>query len=87
MAASEFPEVDYPGHQVAIAHKQRMRDRLIELAEAAEIKPATELSAALLMLIDGAFAERRVFQQHGNGVTLQKAAAMILQIHLDSKSV
>jgi hypothetical protein len=73
MAASEFPEVDYPGHQVAIAHKQRMRDRLIELAEASEIKPATELSAALLMLIDG--------------VTLQKAAAMILQIHLDSKSV
>jgi AcrR family transcriptional regulator len=83
MTASEFPEVDYPGHQVAIAHKQRMRDRLVELAKLAGIKPARELSAALLMLIDGAFAERRVFQQHGNGMTLQKAAAMILQIHLD----
>jgi AcrR family transcriptional regulator len=83
MTASEFPEVDYPGHQVAIAHKQRMRDRLVELAELAGIKPAAELSAALLMLIDGAFAERRVFQQHGHGITLQKAAAMVLQIYLD----
>jgi hypothetical protein len=27
MVASEFPEVDYPGHQVAIAHKQKMVDR------------------------------------------------------------
>jgi AcrR family transcriptional regulator len=87
MTASEFPEVNYPGHQVAIAHKQRMGDRLVDLAEAAGIKPATELSAALLMLIDGAFAQRRVFQKHGNGVTLEKAAAMILQIHLDFKGI
>lgn len=78
MVASEFPEFDYPGHQVAIAHKQKMRDRMTELAEQAGIKQAQELSAALLMLVDGAFAERRLFKQHDNGVSLAKVAATMI---------
>ncbi|XGV94817.1 MAG: TetR/AcrR family transcriptional regulator [Leptolyngbya sp. BL-A-14] len=78
MVASEFPEPDYPGHQVAIAHKHKMRERMTELAELAGIKQAQELSAALLMLVDGAFAERRLFKQHHNGVSLAKAAATMI---------
>ena len=78
MVASEFPELNYPGHQVAIAHKQKMRDRMTELAELAGIKPAEELSAALLMLVDGAFAERRLFKQHDNGVSLATAATTMI---------
>jgi len=30
---TEFPALDYPGHQVAVAHKNQMRDQLIELAK------------------------------------------------------
>lgn len=71
MTASEFPETDYPGHQVAIAHKQKMRDRIAEIAKMAGIEKAKELSAALLMLVDGAFAERRLFKKHDNGVMLE----------------
>jgi len=26
---TEFPALDYPGHQVAVAHKNQMRDQLI----------------------------------------------------------
>jgi len=33
---TEFPALDYPGHQVAVAHKNQMRDQLIELAKHAE---------------------------------------------------
>ncbi|MBD1918339.1 MULTISPECIES: TetR/AcrR family transcriptional regulator [Cyanophyceae] len=82
MIASEFPEINYPGHQVAIAHKQKMCDRMAELAEWAGIKPAKELSAALLMLVDGAFAERRLFKKHNNGVSLGKAAAVMIEAYL-----
>jgi hypothetical protein len=82
MIASEFPEINYPGHQVAIAHKQKMRDRMAALAEWAGIKPAQELSAVLLMLVDGAFAERRLFKQHDNGVSLEKAAAVMIEAYV-----
>jgi AcrR family transcriptional regulator len=81
MVASEFPEVDYPGHQVAIAHKQQVCDRLAELASAAGIQKAEELSAALLMLVDGAVAERRLFQKHGNGVMLGQAARVMIEAY------
>ncbi len=81
IVASEFPQPNYPGHQVAIAHKQKMRARMEELAELAGIKKAKELSAALLMLVDGAFAERRLFNQHGDGVHLYKAAIMLIDAY------
>lgn len=79
IVASEFPELDYPGHQVAIAHKQKMRPRIEELIKLVRIKKAEELSAALLMLIDGAFAERRLFGRNSNGISLKKAATMMLE--------
>lgn len=79
MVASEFPDTDHPGHQVAIAHKQKMRDRVAELAEQAGIQKAKELSAALLMLVDGAFAERRLFKQGSHGVTLEGVCVMMIK--------
>jgi AcrR family transcriptional regulator len=76
MVASEFPETDYPGHQVAIAHKTKMRDRLTALATASGIKRADELSAGLMLLIDGAFVQRRLYQAHQ--IDLCKAATMLI---------
>jgi len=81
MVASEFPELDYPGHQIAIAYKERIRDRMAELAKLAEIEETEELSAALLMLLDGAFAERRLFNKHDNGVKLAKVAAVMIEAY------
>jgi AcrR family transcriptional regulator len=72
--ASEFPETDYPGHQVAIAHKTKLRDRLVELAAASGIKQADELSVGLMLLIDGAFVQRRLYQTHQ--IDLSQAATM-----------
>jgi AcrR family transcriptional regulator len=72
--ASEFPEIDYPGHQVAIAHKTKMRDRLAAIAAASGIKQADELSTGLMLLIDGAFVQRRLYQTHQ--INLCQAATM-----------
>lgn len=75
IVASEFPEADYAGHQVAIAHKQRLQNRLADLAEAAGIEAARELSSALMLLIDGAFVQQRLYREHR---TLLKPVAVRL---------
>ncbi|WNZ25813.1 TetR/AcrR family transcriptional regulator [Leptolyngbya sp. NK1-12] len=81
MVASEFPEIDHPGHQVAIAHKQQLRDRITELVTLAGIQPAEELSAALLLLGDGAFGELRLFRKPNNGISLEKAATQMIAVY------
>jgi AcrR family transcriptional regulator len=77
--ASEFPEIDYPGHRVAIAHKMQMRDRLAALAKASGIANADELSAGLMLLVDGAFVQRRLYQTHQ--VNLCQAATMLIRAY------
>ncbi|MGB8700505.1 MAG: TetR/AcrR family transcriptional regulator [Thermosynechococcaceae cyanobacterium] len=77
--ASEFPEMDYPGHRVAIAHKTQMRDRLAAIAKASSIAKAEELSAGLMLLVDGAFVQRRLYQTHR--VNLCQAATMLIRAY------
>jgi hypothetical protein len=77
--ASEFPEINYPGHQVAISHKTKMRDRLAELATASGINQANELSIGLMLLVDGAFMQRRLYQSHQ--VNLHRAATMHIRAY------
>jgi AcrR family transcriptional regulator len=77
MVASEFPSVDYPGHQVAIAHKRQMGDRLAALATAMGIQRAAELSTSLMLLVDGAFVQRRLYRAHS--VNLQAIAKNLIQ--------
>jgi AcrR family transcriptional regulator len=79
IVASEFPETDYPGHQVAIVHKTKLRDRLTALATASGIKRADELSAGLMLLIDGAFVQLRLYQTHQ--IDLCKAATMHIRAY------
>jgi AcrR family transcriptional regulator len=79
VVASEFPEINYPGHQVAISHKKKMRDRLAELATASGIKQANELSMGLMLLVDGAFMQRRLYQSHQ--VNLHRAATMHIRAY------
>ena len=62
IVASEFPELDYPGHQIAITHKLRMQSRIKELIDLTKIKEAEELSTALLMLIDGGICRTPTFR-------------------------
>jgi AcrR family transcriptional regulator len=79
IVASEFPEINYQGHQVAISHKAKMRDRLVELATASGINQANELSIGLMLLVDGAFVQRRLSQTHQ--VNLHQAATMHIRAY------
>lgn len=78
IVASEFPETDYPGHQIAIAHKTKLRDRLAELATASGIDRANELSAGLMLLVDGAFVQRRLGTDR---VNLQQIAQTFIRAY------
>jgi hypothetical protein len=83
VTSSEFGELDYPGHQVAIRHKEAVLERLVQLSEQAGIKNSHELAISLLLLIDGAFAQRRLFGTV-TGVSLTKVASILIEEYLRS---
>ena len=59
--ATEYPETDYAGHQVALEHKQSVRTRFNQLAEEAGAGQPEALANALLLLMDGAYIAARMF--------------------------
>jgi AcrR family transcriptional regulator len=59
--AAEYPESDYPGHQVAFEHKEAVLARFRQLAHQAGACQPDVLADALLMLMDGAYVAARLF--------------------------
>jgi AcrR family transcriptional regulator len=59
--ASEYPAVEYAGHQVALAHKQAVRARFNQLAQQAGAHQPEALANALLLLMDGAYMAARMY--------------------------
>ncbi len=59
--ATEYPEADYAGHQVAIEHKLSVRKRFYQLAEEAGVRQPEALADALFLLMDGAYMAARMF--------------------------
>jgi AcrR family transcriptional regulator len=59
--ATEFPEAEYPGHQVAIEHKESVRARFRSLASEAGARQPEALANALLLLMDGAYMAARMY--------------------------
>ncbi|HJW82721.1 MAG TPA: TetR/AcrR family transcriptional regulator [Anaerolineae bacterium] len=78
VAASEFPELDSPGHRVALAHKRAVRDRLRDLAGQAGARQPDELADQLLLLMDGAFAAVRMFGPTNPGMHVVEAATVLI---------
>ena len=71
--ATEYPETDYAGHQVAIEHKQSVRARFNRLAEEAGARQPEELANALFLLMDGAYMAARMFGSSPNNPTVNVA--------------
>lgn len=59
--ASEYPEAEYPGHQVALEHKQSVRARFVQLATEAGAAQPEALANALHLLMDGAYMAARMY--------------------------
>ena len=78
VTAAEFPDHSHPGHIVALAHKQAVRERLYELAEAADAARPDELADGLLLLMDGAFAAARMYGPDNPGRHATTAAQALI---------
>ena len=81
-AAADFPSLDHPAHQVALAHKQALLARLGALAAAAGAPDPDRLAAQLLLLMDGAFMATRMFGPENHAVQVAQAAATLIAAQL-----
>jgi AcrR family transcriptional regulator len=61
--ATEYPETDYAGHQIALSHKRTVRARFYQLAQQANARQPEVLADALLLLMDGAYMAARMFSR------------------------
>ena len=80
--ATEYPETDYPGHQVAIAHKQSVRARFRELAKEAGAQEPEVLADQLFLLMDGAYMAARMFGTKNPASHLESAAQILIRAQL-----
>jgi AcrR family transcriptional regulator len=85
-AASEFAELEHPGHEVALAHKRRVLDRLAELARSAGLADPHSLAAQLLLLMDGAWVAARMFGPGSHATTVAEAARALIEGRASSPS-
>ena len=77
--ATEYPETDYPGHQVAIEHKQTVRAKFRQLAKEAGAKNADMLADQLFLLMDGAYMASRMFGAKNPASHLAEAAQILIE--------
>lgn len=81
--ATEYPDPNYPGHAIALAHKQSVRQRFLELATEAGAAHPVGLADGLLLLMDGAYMAARMYgaaPQNPAG-HLAAAARLLLAAH------
>ncbi|HEX9837974.1 MAG TPA: TetR/AcrR family transcriptional regulator [Anaerolineales bacterium] len=81
--ATEYPETDYPGHQVALEHKQSVRARFRHMAEEAGAKKPEVLADQLFLLMDGAYMASRMFGAKNPAVHLAEAARTLIDSALE----
>ena len=76
--ATEYPETDYPGHQVALEHKQSVRTRFRQLAEEAGAARPETLADQLFLLMDGAYMASRMFGAKNPAAHVAEAARVLV---------
>jgi len=81
--ATEYPQPDYPGHQVAMDHKQSVRARFHQLAKEAGARRPDQLSDQLFLLMDGAYMASRMFGPENPAAYVACAARTLIDAALD----
>lgn len=76
--ATEYPEMDYSGHQVALEHKQSVRARFRQLAKEAGATNPEALADQLLLLMDGAYMAARMFGKKNPAAHVAEAARVLV---------
>ena len=77
--ATEYPEPDHPGHQVAMEHKRSVRKRFRQLAKEAGARKPDLLADQLFLLMDGAYMAARMFGPDNPAAHLASAARALIE--------
>lgn len=80
--ATEYPDPDHPGHQVAIEHKQSVRKRFRNLAREAGARKPDLLADQLFLLMDGAYMASRMFGPENPAAHVASAARILIDAAL-----
>jgi AcrR family transcriptional regulator len=80
-AAAEFPAAEHRAHQVALAHKQAVREWFHDLAQQAGLREPTALATQLLLLMDGAWVAARMFGTDNPAKLAVQAAEALIEAH------
>ncbi|EKS9799020.1 MULTISPECIES: TetR/AcrR family transcriptional regulator [Burkholderia] len=76
--AAEYADGNHPARKVAVAHKQELRRRLAELAEAIGVDEPETFALRLATVIDGALSSGQALHAHGPVAFLQEFAQLLL---------
>lgn len=76
--ATEYPETDYPGHQVSLEHKQSVRARFRQMAKEAGAAKPEVLADQLFLLMDGAYMASRMFGTKNPAAHVAEAARVLI---------
>jgi AcrR family transcriptional regulator len=82
--ATEYPEVDHPGHRIAIEHKQAVRKRFRTLSQEAGARNPDMLADQLFLLMDGAYMSARMFGTNNPGSHVATAAKTLIDTQLQT---
>ncbi len=84
--ATEYPETDYAGHQVALEHKRAVRARFNQLAKEAGARQPKALANALFLLMDGAYMAARMFGSSPSSpaADVAEAARHLIDAHCEA---
>lgn len=80
--ATEYPETDYPGHKIALEHKQSVRARFHGLAKEAGANNPEVLADHLFLLMDGAYMAARMFGTKNPASNLASAAETLIDAQI-----
>ncbi len=80
--ATEYPETEYPGHQVALEHKQSVRAKFRQLARQAGARNPDVLADQLFLLMDGAYMASRMFGTKNPASHLASAAKTLIDAQI-----
>jgi hypothetical protein len=84
--ATEYPETDYAGHQVALEHKQSVRARFRQLAREAGAQGPEALADQLFLLMDGAYVAARMFGPRNPASHLAEAAKTLIDAQISGRT-
>ena len=80
--ATEYPEADHPGHQIALEHKQSVRAKFRALAKEAGALEPNVLADQLFLLMDGAYMASRMFGAKNPASHLASAAKTLIDAQI-----